>query len=79
MIDTNKSMPFTNYTMQANNSDIQLERDHEKCLKDDLRPVNSYCLFLEIELFENYKTNVCHGIWGCLHQSIILFFHYYPK
>lgn len=32
MIDTNKSMPFTNYSMQANNPDIQLERDHEKCL-----------------------------------------------
>ena len=54
MIDTNKSTPFTNYSMQANNSDIQLERDHEKCLKDDLHPAKSYCLFQEIELFENY-------------------------
>lgn len=53
MIDTNKSMPFTNYSMQAYNSDIQLERDHEKCLNFYSRPVNSYCLFQEIGLFEN--------------------------
>lgn len=79
MIDTNKSMPFTNYSMQANNPDIQLERDHEKCLKDYSRPVNSYCLFQDIELFENYWTNVYHDIWECLHQSIIFFFHNYPK
>lgn len=62
MIDTNKSMPFTNYSMHANNPDIRLERDHEKCLKDYIRPVNSYCLFQEIELFENYKINEYHGI-----------------